>query len=192
MLSYTSLLDFGRALCSAFFLQNGFLFSKRRNPVASDPYSLTLNPASPPNWDMLHSLLVWCFAGMAGRIDPPSSLARMTAADLAAKAANEDLFVLTLDHHLVGCLFGTPKASGYYVGKLAISPDHRAKGLARQLIDAAAARACDLGCAWLELESRVELPENHATFQALGFAITGQTAHPGYDRPTSFTFRRSL
>jgi hypothetical protein len=44
----------------------------------------------------------------------------------------------------------------------------------------------------LELQTRVELEENHAAFRAMGFAEAGRTAHPGYDRPTSITFRKDL
>ena len=44
----------------------------------------------------------------------------------------------------------------------------------------------------LELQTRVELTENHATFRALGFVEVARTAHPGYDRPTSITFRRPV
>ncbi|MFN7434077.1 MAG: N-acetyltransferase, partial [Betaproteobacteria bacterium] len=42
----------------------------------------------------------------------------------------------------------------------------------------------------LELQTRIELTENHATFAALGFAKVAETAHPGYARPTSITLRR--
>jgi hypothetical protein len=43
------------------------------------------------------------------------------------------------------------------------------------------------------IAARVELTENHETFRAMGFTVeTGRTAHPGYDRPTSITFRRAL
>ena len=48
-------------------------------------------------------------------------------------------------------------------------------------------RARALGLPVLELQTRVELTENHAAFRALGFAQTGATAHPGFDRPTSLT-----
>ena len=57
MLSHTSLLDFGRALCSAFFLQYGVHLGKRRNQMASDRYTLTVNPADPVDRDARHGLL---------------------------------------------------------------------------------------------------------------------------------------
>jgi len=38
----------------------------------------------------------------------------------------------------------------------------------------------------------VELVENHAAFAKMGFVRTGESAHPGYDRPTSITLRRAV
>ncbi len=140
----------------------------------------------------LHLLLQQAFAYMADRIDPPSSLTRMTLDDIAAKVRSEDLYLFRDGSRLVACLFGTAKSDVYYVGKLAVADSHRGQGLAKALIEAAAAHATSKGHLALELESRVELIENHAVFVAMGFERTGETAHPGYTRATSYTFRRPL
>ena len=79
-----------------------------------------------------------------------------------------------------------------YVGKLAVSATARGRGFARRLLDLAEARAHALKLEWLELQTRIELIENHATFAAMGFHQIGATAHPGYDHPTSLTFRRPV
>lgn len=68
----------------------------------------------------------------------------------------------------------------------------RGKGLSRRLIDLAADRARARGLPALELQVRVELADNHAIYQRLGFVETGRTAHPGFDRPTSVTYRRGV
>lgn len=44
----------------------------------------------------------------------------------------------------------------------------------------------------IELQTRIELTVNHATFAGLGFRETERTAHDGYDRPTSITLRKEL
>lgn len=36
------------------------------------------------------------------------------------------------------------------------------------------------------------LVENHEAFAALGFAKVAQSAHPGFDRPTSITMRKPV
>lgn len=103
------------------------------------------------------------------------------------------------DGPLCACVFLTPRPAGpegrpgrLYIGKLAVAEAARGQGLARRLIDLAAARAMALGLPLLELQTRVELTENHATFRRLGFTQTGATAHAGHDRPTSLTFARPV
>lgn len=130
------------------------------------------------------------FAYMEGVIDPPSSMQRLTAADIAAQAESGEVWAI--GHPPLACVFLTRKGDALYLGKLAVSSAHRGRGLARALVDLAAARARALGLAALELQTRVELTANHRAFAALGFAETARTAHPGYDRPTSMTLRRPL
>lgn len=127
------------------------------------------------------------FAYMDGRIDPPSSMHRLTAEDLARSGE-----VWAMGHPPVACMVLTPKDDFLYLGKLAVAGDQRGKGLARRLTDHAIARAQALGLPAVELQTRVELVENQDAFRALGFTETGRTAHPGHDRPTSVTFRKPV
>ena len=48
------------------------------------------------------------------------------------------------------------------------------------------------GMSVIELQARIELTENHLTFERLGFREIARTAHPGYDRATSLTMRKAL
>lgn len=150
------------------------------------------NPHDFHDFRALHTLLSTAFAYMAARIDPPSSMTRLALEDLRRKADTEDLFLIRSDGAPIACLFGTPAADAYYIGKLAVAAAQRGRGHARALVEAAAKQARHLGLPALELQSRVELTENHAAFAAMDFVQTAATAHPGYDRPTSLTFRRAL
>ncbi len=144
------------------------------------------------DWAALLALIRAEFAFMEGRIDPPSSMHSLTAEAIAEQAATGEVWLIAEAGQPVACVFLTVKPGRLYLGKLAVAGSHRGRGLARRLVDTAAARARALGLPVLELQTRVELTENHATFRALGFTEVGATAHPGYDRPTSLTFRRSL
>jgi len=144
----------------------------------------------PYDWAALLALIQTEFAFMQGRIDPPSSMLRLTAEALAAQSRTAEIWAIGHPPH--ACVILTPKADALYIGKLAVAADHRRKGLARALIDLAESRARALGLPGLELETRVELVGNQATFVALGFVETARTAHPGYDRPTSITYRRAV
>lgn len=136
------------------------------------------------------ALIRAAFAYMDGRIDPPSSMHRLTEADLSTQAGAGEVWVIGTPP--LACMVLTPKADALYVGKLATAEPERGRGLARRLMVRAEARARALGLPALELQSRVELVENHAAFTAMGFMQTGATAHAGYDRPTSLTFHKPV
>ena len=145
-----------------------------------------------PNWQAVLGLILGAFAYMDGVIDPPSSAKRLTVESLRQKAEQEHALVLFDGEIPVACIFCDPRADCLYVGKLAVSDEWRGKGLGKQLIGEAEALALQLGYSELELQSRVELTANHRFFEALGFVKTGETAHAGYDRPTSITMRKQI
>lgn len=151
-----------------------------------DPRRLT------PDDDMapVLALIRRAFAGMEGRIDPPSSMHRLTVAEIAAQAGAGEVWVI--GQPALACLFLTPEPDALYLHKLAVDPGAQGKGHARRLIDLADTRARARGLPRLRLQTRVELAENHAAFRAMGFAQTAATAHPGFSRPTSITFERPV
>ncbi len=162
-------------------------------PVLPTP-ALRIAPADPAfdDWEGLLALVQAAFAFMEGRIDPPSSLSRMDAAAMRARAQAETLLLARDRGALVGCLFAAERPGALYIGKLAVRPDLQGAGIGAALMRAAEALARARGLPALELQTRVELTGNHAAFARMGFAQVGETAHPGYDRPTSLTFRRTL
>ncbi|MEL7177462.1 MAG: GNAT family N-acetyltransferase [Pseudomonadota bacterium] len=130
------------------------------------------------------------FAGMEGRVDPPSSMHELTVDRIADQARVGELWVCGDDP--VACVFLTPRPASLYLGKLTVAKAYRGTGFARRLVDLAETRARVLGLNVIELESRVELTENHAAFAKLGFVVTAETAHPGYDRTTSLTMCKDV
>lgn len=133
------------------------------------------------------ALIRSAFAYMDGRIDPPSSMHRLSEASLRDSARTSELWVL--GDPVTACVLLSPRDECLYLGKLAVAECSRGRGLARRLVEHATARAQALGLPVLELQTRVELTENHAAFARMGFVRTGTTSHSGYDRPTSVTMR---
>ena len=136
----------------------------------------------------VHSLLVAAFAYMDGKVDPPSSMARLNVEDLASGPGE----VWVVGNPPVACVVLTPHSNSLYIGKLAVAGSERGKGLARLLIDQAEFRAVELGLPMLELETRVELTANQRTFEAMGFVEFERTCHEGFSRHTSITYRRPV
>jgi GNAT superfamily N-acetyltransferase len=126
---------------------------------------------------------------MEGRIDPPSSLRELSPDALTRQTQTGEIWIIGAP---VACIFLTPKPGALYLGKLAVAESHRGHGLARRLINEAEERARVLRLPALELQTRVELAENQAVFHAMGFVEAGRTAHAGFDRPTSITYRRAV
>jgi GNAT superfamily N-acetyltransferase len=158
------------------------------------PGALTVRraPAGFADWATVRALVLEAFAYMQGRIDPPSSALRMTVSSMAADAMAGALLLAESDGALAGCVFARPRRDALYIAKLAVRPDLQGRGIGRALIAATRDEARARGLAAVELETRVELIENHAAFARLGFVKIAETAHPGYARPTSITMRAQL
>ncbi|MEO3476437.1 GNAT family N-acetyltransferase [Phaeobacter sp. CAU 1743] len=159
----------------------------RLTPEQLTPERLT---ASDARLEVVLDLIRRSFAFMEGRIDPPSSMRRLTVEALQEQCRRGEIWILGTPP--LACVFLTPKPDCLYLGKLAVEESSRGAGLARILVDHAAQRARELGLPAVELQTRVELEENHQAFSRLGFVQVSATAHSGYDRPTSLTFRRPV
>jgi GNAT superfamily N-acetyltransferase len=143
-------------------------------------------------WVKLLELLHAAFAYQNARIDPPSSLHKLDAQSLCQKAGQEKLFLAFEGEEIIGCAFARIKPACVYVGKVAVLPARQGQGIGRLLMQAVEGFAQGVGRPILELETRIELLENHKTFSAFGFVKVGEYSHPGYTRITSITMHKAL
>ena len=125
-------------------------------------------------------------------IDPPSGALRETVADLASTSgARHDL-------HRAGGRGDRrqrvlrPQENALYVGRLAVSPSHQRRGIARALMAQAEAEARRLALPKLTLRARIMLTDNIAFFRACGFVAVAEHAHAGYAHPTSVEMEKRL
>ena len=147
---------------------------------------------SEADWRRLHTMLIEAFAYMDGRIDPPSSMSRMSLGGVKRKAEDGCLLVARLDENIVGCLFLRSEPDHMMISKLAVAEAHRGTGIAKALFRRSFSVAEREGLVRIRLQTRVELSENHAMFERFGFEKIGETSHAGYDRATSITMERHL
>jgi GNAT superfamily N-acetyltransferase len=143
----------------------------------------------------LATLIRVAFAAQPIATDPPSSALRETPATIAAHFDGGGGAIVVEDLRvsmLVAALLWSEKADGLYLGRLAVHPAWRGRGLGRRLIDAAELTAHLGGHARLFLSTRLALVDNRRLFLSCGFVETRQTAHPGYCEPTSVEMERRL
>jgi N-acetylglutamate synthase-like GNAT family acetyltransferase len=114
---------------------------------------------------------------MEGRIDPPSSLESIGIEAIKKKAQDEILIVAHDDEKLVGCASAALRDDCVYLSKVAVALTSRRQGITRSMFKAADEIARQHGNPYLELQTRIELIENHVTFGALGFVRVAETAH---------------
>ena len=119
-------------------------------------------------------------------IDPPSSVMKESEADFAARLADDTCFVVEADGKLIASVFCAPDGDALYIGRLAVAPEWRRRGIANALIDAVKAEARHRGAKRITLGARIALPGNVALFRRHGFVIVRETCHAGFTTPTSY------
>ena len=140
--------------------------------------------------DELHRFVQVAFRDLL--IDPPSSVLKETVVDFAARLQSKTCFVIEVDGHLIGSVFCAPENDALYIGRLAVHPDWRRRGVASALIGAAKAEAHRIGAKRITLKARIMLSSNIALFRRHGFVITAEEAHAGFSAPTSYAMELAL
>ena len=111
-------------------------------------------------------------------LDPPSSALQETEATMLAHLERGGGFVAGPD--LAGCVLWAEKAGALYLGRLAVSPAARGRGVAAALVGAVEQEARRRGLPRVHLGVRLALEGNRRLFTRLGFTETAQHAHPGH------------
>ena len=133
-------------------------------------------------------LIQSAFSYMEARIDPPSSMNRLTVSEIAENCCCGEVW--SFGNPVTACMFLKLKDDALYVGKLAVDESYRGRGFARKMIELAGERAQVHGKSHLELFTRIELIENHLAFGKLGFETIAEASHPGYEKPTYLVMRK--
>jgi ribosomal protein S18 acetylase RimI-like enzyme len=132
------------------------------------------------------------FTEYRGVLVPESSVFVETADLIAEKLAGGGGFLAVEGANPVGCLIAEEKQERGYLGRLAVDPTLRRKGLARRLMLAGEGFARARGLAVAEVQVRIALTGNIALFQSLGYRETARRAHPGFAQPTYLVMEKSL
>jgi GNAT superfamily N-acetyltransferase len=130
------------------------------------------------------------FAYMDPLIDPPSSMHRLTIKKISNHCVDGEVWSIGTPPK--ACIFLKTKGDALYLGKLAVAKSARGTGLGKRLIQIAEDRTLFHGKSFLELETRIELVENHRIFEKLGFEKVEEGSHAGYERVTYIVMRKRV
>lgn len=93
---------------------------------------------------------------------------------------------------VVGCVFYERRDGYIYLGRLAILPAYRGRGIAHMLIGYVEERARNAGLARVRLGVRTALPHMRVSYERMGYRLVEELAHPGYERPTYVILEKNV
>jgi ribosomal protein S18 acetylase RimI-like enzyme len=132
------------------------------------------------------------FGEYRGRLEPESSVFAETVPAIAVKLAGGGGFLAEQAGRAVGCVIVEDLGDRAYLGRLAVDPALRGRGLGRRLAVAAEGFARRRGRPAIELNVRIALAGNIALFESLGYRETERRAHPGWPEPTYVVMEKML
>jgi len=137
-------------------------------------------------------LIRQAFAAQSRPTDPPPGALKETAATIAAELARGGGAVAERGGALAGAVLWLEEERSLHVGRLAVHPDYRRRGLARALIAEAEREARRRGLARMHLGVRLVLDDNRRLFESCGFVEVSRHAHEGFSEPTWMRMERRL
>lgn len=151
-----------------------------------DLREIQLRPMRHDDAEAAAALIRAAFTAQAVATDPPPSAIRESADSVAASLAapGQGGLVACAGDSIAGCVLWQVQPRGLYLGRLAVDPAHRGRGIAAALVAAVEAQARQLALPRLLLSTRLVLAANRRLFARCGFTETTRHAHPGYAYPT--------
>jgi predicted N-acetyltransferase YhbS len=146
---------------------------------------LTLREATPLDAEAMYHLTKAAYEEYRGFLDPPSGVEKETLKAVRSAVRDGGAIVALTDGMAVGAVRYEQRDDGsLYVGRLSVLPSHRHRGIGRALMSTVEERARHLGLTRITLGVRLQLPQNRAFYESLGYRADGHGSHPGYNRAT--------
>jgi GNAT superfamily N-acetyltransferase len=155
-------------------------------------FPLQVAPCGPERAEEIHRLTQAAFAGYAA-LDPPSGAVREDLARVIADLREGGGAVAERDGDPVGCLrWRMAEDDDLHVRRVAVRPELQRHGIGRALMVWAENEARRRGCGGVFVGVRVTLPGNLAFYRSLGYGVTGEHRHDGYEHTTWLGLRKRI
>ena len=125
-------------------------------------------------------------------LEPPSGALTRDAAEVRRLMDLGGILVCECDGEIAACVFHRTHADHVYLGRLAVLPACRGRGLGLRLVAAVEALAAAVGRDRVRLGVRLSLPRNREFFERLGYRQVGLDSHTGSTVPTFAWFEKRI
>lgn len=140
--------------------------------------SLEIRLATLEDAPLVHRIMREAFAEYDGLLNPPSGANSETVTDVE-QAMREGGAVLARQNQVaVGAGRFLLEPDHFYVGRVAVLPQHRGAGIGRALMDFLEGVAAEHGLETIRLGVRMSLPQNLAFYGKLGYSVMEIAQHP--------------
>jgi len=153
---------------------------------------LALRLATAADVAVIAGLVRLAFSTQSAPTNPPSSALRETPASIMRELEQGGGAVVHDAGTLVGAVLWKEEEGSLYVGRLAVDPSQRRRGIARLLMAEAEREARRRGLRRMHLGVRLELEDNRRLFLSCGFVDAAFLSHEGFSEPTWVRMERTL
>jgi GNAT superfamily N-acetyltransferase len=158
-----------------------------------DRQTITTRAAAVEDAALLSELIFAAFSAYPVELNPLSSALTETSDAIRAKFPDQGGCIAEIGGVPAGCVLFKPEGGDkLYLGRLAVPPKWRGRGVARAMIAYVENEARHRGLDRLRLNTRIALTDNQRLFAACGFIEVGREAHPGFAAPTSINMEKRL
>lgn len=131
-----------------------------------------LCPARPDESPLVCDLILRAFEEYRATLTPQSSAHRETPESIGGKMVKGGALIVEVDSVPAATTLYMHEPDFMYLGRLAVLPEYRGKGLARLLVNGVEDIARARGLGRVRLGARLALSGNIALFERLGYHIT--------------------
>lgn len=127
---------------------------------------------------LVHRLTQQAFEEYRGQLEPPSSAHDETEAVVVAALVGGGALLAFIGDTAVGAARFVAEGEHLYIGRIAVPPNWRGKGIAMALMSALEQQARELGLPAIELGVRESLPSNVRLYEKLNYTVLRREQHP--------------
>lgn len=140
--------------------------------------AIAITAATAADAALVRRIMLDAFEQFRDTLEPPSSALDETLDDTRRAIEAGGAALAWADERAVGSVRYLPRPGYLYVGRLAVLPAFRGRGVAAALMAAMEDRARALDLPEVRVEVRLALPDNVALFRRLGFRTISEQPHP--------------
>jgi ribosomal protein S18 acetylase RimI-like enzyme len=160
------------------------------------PDTITLRAATVDDAQVILEITRAAFEEFRNRLEPPSGALNETLESLIANTFQPDrgATLAFMNGEPAGAARWEvqPQRAYLYVGRVAVLPAYRRRGIASALMQWVDDHARALGLPAVQFGVRLQAPQNIRFYERLGYYVAEYSGHAGFDHPTFVWMRKDL